>query len=422
MQNLQMGIIGAGSVFTPELMDLLLQRELPLERVVLMDINAPRLRILAEYARRQVKARQSALQIVTTDSYHDAIVGSDFILLQLRAGGNEMRIQDEQLALAHGVPFVETVSVPGLGAFLRAIPIYDEIADLVLRYAPAAAVLNFTNPAGALTQYLQAKGIARAVGVCNSPPGFLTVAGELLGADPEQIGMDWRGLNHLTIVDQLLVNGQDRLAELLKVAPEWSHGFPFSRQVIDDLGVGLNGYWQYYLHAGRRLADLRGRTTTRGQEVLAIERDLLDLYARSDTIRVPDLLKSRGGFGYSRVVVNLVESLLTNNARIHYVNVRNEHTLPSLPAETVVEVPAMADRDNKRVIALAVPDVPMAVRPLMLAMATVYQYWVEAALTRSLKPLRISMLVHPLFPDAEDAELLLTEFFERNAAYVPRFQ
>lgn len=422
MPQRQMGIIGAGSVFTPELIDLVLQRELPLERVVLMDINARRLGILAEYARRQAKARHSSLQIVTTERYVDAIKGSDFILLQLRAGGNEMRIQDEQLALAHGIPFVETVSVPGLGAFLRTVPIYDEISGLVLHHAPTATVLNFTNPAGALTQYLQAKGIVRAVGVCNSPPGFLAVAGELLGTDPEHMAMNWRGLNHLTTVDQLLVDGEDRLQELLGVAPEWSHGFPFSRRVIGDLEMGLNGYWQYYLHAGRRLAELRGRTSSRGQDVLAIERDLLDLYARPDTIAVPELLKSRGGFGYSRVVVNLLESLLKASTRIHYVNVRNEHTLPSLPPETVVEVPTVADQDHKRVLPLAISDVPVAVRPLTLAMATVYGYWVEAALTQSLKPLRLSMLVHPLFPDAEDGEQLLAEFFERNAAYVAPYR
>ncbi len=417
MNTVKVGVIGGGSVFTPELVQLLLDRNIPCRSLVLMDIDSRRLDIVAGLARRQAAAAGKPLVVETTGDYHRAVADSDFVLIQLRAGGNRMRIEDEALALRHDIPFVETVTVPGLGAFLRSVPIYDQIADLVSQYAPHAQVMNFTNPAGALTQYLQARGI-NAVGVCNSPPGFLHAAGSVLHLDPAMLAMDWKGLNHLTFVTRLTALGHpdNLLPRVLEGVPGWAPGFPFAPTLLEDVPLGINTYLQYYFHARRRLRELKARSQSRGQQVLALEAELLRIYADESTVGVPDLLKARGGFGYSQVVVNLMQSLLTNDGRLHYVNVRNGGTVPGLPADTVVEVPAVAV--NGEVLPLDTGALPDLVLPLVLAMATVYTYWVRAGLARSLADLRRSMLVHPLFPDWEDSEHILQEFFALNAEFV----
>lgn len=417
MGTLRIGVIGGGSVFTPELVDLLLDRPLDVGCLTLMDINAERVETVAQMARRQAVHKGRRLAVETTTNLKDAIEGRDFILIQLRAGGNRMRIEDEMLALRHDIPFVETVTVPGLGAFLRSVPIYEQIADLIRQHAPTATVMNFTNPAGVMTQYLHALGV-NAVGVCNSPPYFVQLAASLVGADPDTVTMDWKGLNHLTFVSRLTAGTcpDNLLPEVLQKVKPWSPGTPFSGQVIADVGLGINGYLQYYFHARRRLGELRRRAETRGQQVLALENQLLELYSREETDTVPDLLKERGGFGYSRVVVDLIQSLVTNDHRIHYVNVRNGTAIPGLPSDCVVEVPAVVT--NGEVRALATGDLPDIIFPLVLTMATVYRYWVQAGLSRSLADLRRSLLIHPLFPDAEDSETLLGEFFEVNREYV----
>ena len=130
MKDIKIGVIGGGSVFTPELVDLLLERPLAIGSLVLMDINRERVEMMAALARRQALRKGKTLQVETSDDYRAAVDGSDFILIQLRAGGQKMRIEDEAIALRHQLPFVETVTVPGLGAFLRSVPIYETIADL----------------------------------------------------------------------------------------------------------------------------------------------------------------------------------------------------------------------------------------------------------------------------------------------------
>lgn len=421
MREVQIGVIGGASVFTPELVDLLLRQSIPVKKLILMDIAAEHVAVVARMAQRQAARLGKTLAVSTTDQYRVAIEGSDFILIQLRAGGNRMRIEDEAIALRHGIPFVETVSVPGLGAFLRSVPVYDEIAKLTRKYAPNARVMNFTNPAGALTQYLQALGVD-AVGICNSPPGFVQGVATMLGIRPEGIAMDWKGLNHLAFVTTLTApdSPDNLLPRLLKDVTPWSDEVPFSKAVLQDLGLGINTYLQYYFHAGRKLRELRARPESRGQQVMKLNQDLLALYAREETVEVPELLKRRGGFGYSKVVVNLIHSLMRDDRRLHYVNVRNGTTIPGLPADTVVEVPAVAV--NARVQALSTGELPDVVLPLVLTMATVYRYWVLAATHRSLADLRRSMLIHPLFPDAEESEAILGELFEANRAFVAPYE
>ncbi|MGC8487636.1 MAG: 6-phospho-beta-glucosidase, partial [Clostridia bacterium] len=377
--------------------------------------------LVARMARRQASRKGKVLPVETTTDYAAAVDGSDFVLIQLRAGGQKMRIEDEAIALRHEVPFVETVTVPGLGAFLRSVPVYETIADLIRKNAPHARVMNFANPAGVMTQYLHALDV-EAVGVCNSPIFFVQHAADALGVEPESIAMNWKGLNHLTFVSELTAgtSAANRLPAILQDVKPWSPGFPFSENVLRDLGLGINGYLQYYFHARRRLQELHERTESRGQQVLALEKELLDLYAREDMDMVPDLLKKRGGFGYSKVVVNLMQSLVTNDHRIHYVNVRNGRILPGIPEDTVVEVPAVAV--NGKVLALDTGPLPEPVFPLVLTMATVYRYWVRAALARSLAELRRSMLIHPLFPDAEDSDAILAEFFAVNREFVEPYR
>lgn len=164
------------------------------------------------------------------------------------------------------------------------------------------------------------------------------------------------------------------------------------------------------------MQELLERVVSRGQEVIDLEKKLLAEYARPDTIAIPDLLKSRGGYRYSEVVVNLIESILTNNHNIHYVNVKNNGTISELPDDTVVEVPAIVE--NRAIVPLRTGQLPELFRPLVLTMATVYKYWVSAALTSSLSDLRKSLLIHPLFPDAEQSEQILDEFFDLNKEFV----
>ncbi|AEJ40203.1 glycoside hydrolase family protein [Sulfobacillus acidophilus TPY] len=419
LRPVKVGVIGGGSVFTPELVDLLARsyREMPVKEMVLMDINLPRVEILLGIAQRIVARAGVSFPIRVTQDYQEAIKDADYILIQLRAGDQAGRITDEKIGLKYRVPFVETVSVCGLGTFLRSIKIYEDIAGLIRTLAPNAYVMNFANPAGPLTEYLLRLGISRTIGVCNVPVILGQYLGDIYHEPPEAFYMQTRGLNHLTVTDAIYLDGRDILPDLLPRVEPYKFPMPFSHHVIEAFPAVFNPYYQYYFHGQRIMNKLLQAEKTRGEEVLQIEQELLRLYSDPAVDQVPDLLRSRGGFGYSLVVVRLMLSLYRNDDTIHYVNVRNNGVLAELPDDTAVEIPVMIKQG--RVLPIETGPLPHYAAPLIITMAEYYRLLLDAAQERSKKALRQALLVHPLFPDADMSDQIIDEMLEINRDYLP---
>lgn len=418
-KKVKIGVIGGGSVFTPELIDLLAKsnHEMPIREVVLMDINAPRVEILRGFAERLVKRANQAFVVRTSQSYRDAIEDADFILVQLRAGDQVGRINDEKIGLKYRIPFVETVSVCGLGTFLRSISIYEEIAGLIKQYAPHARVMNFANPAGPLTEYLLRLGISNAVGVCNVPIILAKHLSTLYKAPESAFYMQTRGLNHLTVTDAVYLDGHNVLPDALDRFVPNKFPVPFTENVIHAFPAIFNPYFQYYWHAEKILAKLLQEPQTRGEEVLDIEHALLSLYGNPKITEVPDLLKERGGFGYSRVVVRLMLSLYRDDETIHYINIRNGNVLEGLPGDTAVEVPVTVKQGQ--LLPIDTGPLPRYAFPLIRTMAEYYRLLLDGAEGRSIHPIRQAMLLHPLFNDADVSDRILNDLLEQNRAFLP---
>lgn len=415
----KIGVIGGGSVFTPELVDLLARSfaDMPISELVLMDINEPRVRILQGISERLVKKAGVYFPVRVATTYQDAIEGADFILIQLRAGDQTGRISDEKIGLKYRIPFVETVSVCGLGTFLRSIAIYEEIAAIIKRSAPSAYVMNFANPAGPLTEYLHRLGISQAIGVCNVPVILSRHLANLYQVPDNAFFMKTRGLNHLTVTDGLYLDHQDILQDALnRFVPE-KFPVPFTEKVIHAFPAIFNPYYQYYFHGEKIMKKLLSADKTRGEEVLEIEHQLLSLYARPDVDEVPELLTSRGGSGYSLVVVRLMLSLYRNDDTIHYVNIRNNGLLRELPADTAVEVPVFIK--GGRVLPIDTGPLPHYAAPLIQTMAEYYRLILDGAQSRQINPIRQALLVHPLFPDADQSEKIIRELLDTNREFLP---
>ncbi|PSR32292.1 MAG: 6-phospho-beta-glucosidase [Sulfobacillus benefaciens] len=416
---IKIGVIGGGSVFTPELIDLLARsyQEMPIREVVLMDINRQRVEILRAFAERLIKRAGQDFVVRTSTDYLDAIKGADFILIQLRAGDQTGRISDEKIGLKYRIPFVETVSVCGLGTFLRSIAIYEEIADLIRRYAPQAHVMNFANPAGPLTEYLLRLGITNAIGVCNVPIILSQHLAGLYGIPDTAFFMQTRGLNHLTVTDAIYVEGNDIVTDVLnRVAPN-QFPFPFTDHVLHAFPAIFNPYLQYYWQGEKIMQKLLTDPKTRGEEVLEIEHELLTLYDNPSLQEVPELLKQRGGFGYSRVVVRLMLSLYRNDDTIHYINIKNNHALEGIPDDTAVEIPVMVK--HGRLLPIDTGPLPSYAFPLIRTMAEYYRLVLDGAEQRSMAAWRQAMILHPLFRDADVADKILRELLEQNQEFLP---
>ncbi len=424
-------MVGAGSTYTPELVDglLALRDRMSLTSLALVDVDERRLGVLAGFVRRMVDSRSgqggAELSVEPTTSLRDGVAGARLVFSQFRVGGQGARCGDEELGRRWGIVGQETTGVGGLAKGLRTIPVALAVQHAVAEHAdPDAWLVNFTNPAGMVTEALLAHGVGdppRVVGLCNVPWVLRTRLAAGLGAGVDDLDLDYVGLNHLAWVRQVSVNGVPRLADALTV---WRHGpdAPFAGQLVDDLALVLNPYLQYYYETGRVLA-AQASSPTRASVVAETEASLLRLYADPATRWDPVMLAGRGGASYSLAAARLAADLVAPDpsgppAR-HVVNVLNRGALPGLPDDAVVETTCRVGPQGAEPVPTGPLDRP--VRGLANQVKDFERYAIEAAVTGDRRAARLALIAHPLCPDAGSAGALLDDLLLTNRAWLPGF-
>ena len=419
---MKIAVVGGGSTYTPELIEGFARRAgvLAVDELVLQDVAADRLEVVGGLARRILAAQQFPGRLVTTTSLESAVDGAAAVLVQLRVGGQRARLVDETLPGRFGLLGQETTGPGGFAKALRTVPVVLDIADTVAKLArPDAWIVDFTNPVGIVTRALLDAG-HRAVGLCNSAIGFQRRLAATFGVEPDRVRLGHAGLNHLTWIRTVAVDGVDRLPELLDS--------PALAEVAADTGLPpdllrtLRAIPSYYLHYFYRTDEaVRAQASgpKRAEEVLEIERTLLAMYADPALDHKPALLEQRGGAYYSEAAAALVTSLLTGDGAHHYVDVRNDGTIAGLPAEAVVEVPALVDTAGPH----PVPVDPLPPEMLGLVQAvTAYEVLaIEAARTGDRDTALRALLANPLVRQWDLAVPLLDALLEANRRHLPRF-
>ncbi|MFF7729770.1 6-phospho-beta-glucosidase [Streptomyces sp. NPDC008001] len=409
--------MGGGSTYTPELVDgfARLRDALPVTELVLIDPDAERLELVGGLARR-ILARQGHPGRVSWTADLDAGVdGADAVLLQLRVGGQAARQRDETWPLECGCVGQETTGAGGLAKALRTVPVVLDIAERVRRRSPDAWIVDFTNPVGIVTRALLTAG-HRAVGLCNVAIGFQRKFARLLGVAPEEVALEHVGLNHLTWERSVTVGGQDVLPRLIAEHGDAIAGdLRMPRSVVDRLGVVPSYYLRYFYQHDEVVRELRAKPS-RAAEVAAMERELLALYADPALDEKPALLAKRGGAFYSEAAVALTASLLRDTGDVQVVNAFNAGTLPFLPDDAVIEVPAAVDARGAR---------PLPVRPLeplyagLVASVTAYEHLaLEAALKGGRDRVFAALLAHPLVGQLDHADRLTDALLAHNREHL----
>jgi 6-phospho-beta-glucosidase len=400
-------VVGAGSTYTPELVSGLARERdrLDVSELVLHDIDAERLEIVAGLARRMLDRGGFRGALATTQDLDRAVDGADFVLIQIRVGGQEARLGDETFPLACGCIGQETTGAGGFAKALRTVPVVLDIAERVReRAASDAWIVDFTNPVGIVTRALLDDG-HRALGLCNVAIGFQRAFARHLGIEPERVLVDQVGLNHLSWVRAVHVDGEDVLPELLsthgdEIAEQSAH----PRRLIEELDVVPSYYLHYYYAHDRVLAEqLDG--VPRAARVAEIEHELLELYRDPNLTEKPALLEQRGGAYYSEAAIGLVGALVADAPEVHVVDVRNNGTIAGLADDDAIEVPARIDRSTVTPIEQA-PVAPELLG-LMQHVAAYERLAAEAARTRDAVTVRKALLTHPLIGQDEIAGELL---------------
>jgi len=429
-------VIGGGSSYTPELINGFLERAdvFPMSELWLMDISQERLDVVGEFARRMAaaksdSARGAPFEIHLTTDQREAVRDASYVITQLRVGGMAARREDEYLGRRHGLIGQETTGAGGMAKAMRTIPVVLKIARDLSELAPEALLVNFTNPAGLVTEALNryAPEVA-AVGVCNVP--ITTKMGVLerlerqrgLEIDPQRVELNTLGLNHLSWHRGFLVDGENIWPQVLagfveeieqQDQPEWDI------DTIEALGMIPNYYLQYYYYTDRKLAAQEKWPPSRAEEVMEIESDLLEQYAQPDRTEPPQELMKRGGAYYSTMATQLLNAHYNDLGETHVLNVAHRGAVPGWPGNWVLEMPCRVDGEG--IHPLPAEPLPPVCFGLLAHVKSYEILTVEAAVHGDRDAAYQALLAHPLGPSADRVQAVLDDLLETNREYLPQF-
>jgi 6-phospho-beta-glucosidase len=426
--GLKLAVVGGGSTYTPELIEGIARRSdrLPVDELVLLDIDPERLEIVGGLAGRMLKRLEWPGTLTLTGDTDAAIDGASFVLIQLRVGGQAARLVDETLPPRFGTIGQETTGAGGFAKALRTVPMVLDLAERTAKRAAAGAwIVDFTNPVGIVSQALLDDG-HRAIGLCNVAIGFQREFAHRYGVEPDSVQLEHVGLNHLSWERAVRVDGVDRLPEILAGAgadevAEWVGSPP---EVVRLTNSIPSYYLKYYYTFDKVLQGQLDGADTRAEEVMDIEHELLTMYRNPNLDEKPKLLEKRGGAYYSEAAAQLIASLHDGRGDVQIVDIRNgdgsgARALPDLPDAAVVEVPARITRDGATII----PQAPLApeMRGLVQAMKAYEELAVAAAKSGDRGVALKALLANPLVARWSIAEPLLAALLEANRAHLPRF-
>ena len=424
MKNgLKIVVIGAGSSYTPELIEGLIQRqhELPLRELWLVDIDDGRekMEIIAALTRRMLAKAGLAVQVETRLEREEALRGADYVCSQFRAGCLEARINDERISLKYGLIGQETNGLGGFANACRTIPIALQIAADMERLCPDAWLLNFTNPSGMVTEAVLRHSKIKAVGLCNVPVIMQKGVATLLESrDEQEFIMQVAGLNHFIFVRQIQHQGKDKLGEVIALlaqgpdplVPRNIPPFAWPKDLLANLGMIPCAYLRYYYMSDDILKQELGEASgegTRGEVVKAIEQQLFDLYRNPDLAEKPKALEGRGGQYYSEAACELMSAIHNDKRIIMHVNTRNNGAINGLPDECAVEVSALITKSGP--LPLNVAPFPQDTLRLLQLMKEFEQLTIEAAITGNRHTAWRALVLNPLITSGSRLEQALDE-------------
>ena len=436
-------VIGGGSTYTPELVNGFLKRSstFPVDELWLMDILPQRLEVVGGFAQRMVAAHGSPFKVVLSTDQRKAIRGASYVLTQIRVGMMAARRGDEYLGKRHGLVGQETTGIGGMAKALRTIPVILRIAADMRELAPGALLVNFTNPAGLVTEALtRYASDVPAVGVCNV--GITTKMGIIEALEtqlkttiaPERTQLNTLGLNHLTWHRGFTLDGEDLWPQIFEAYlveqrldshPEWDV------TLLESLHMLPNYYLQYFYYTDHKVASQEKWPPSRAEEVMGIENELLRLYADPALTEPPPSLMKRGGAYYSTLATQLLDSHYNDLGQVQVVNVRHGGAVPGWPPDWVLELPCRVGKaDQQHPSGEQHPSgiTPLPAEPLppvcfgLVAQVKAYELLtVEAAVHGDRNAAYQALIANPLGPSVDKAQAVLDDMLQTNRALLPQF-
>ena len=429
--------IGGGSSYTPELVEGFIKRysQLPVKELWLVDIEEGRekLETVGALAQRMVKKAGLPMKVILSYDRRTALKDADFVTTQMRIGRLPARVADERIPLSHGMIGQETNGAGGMFKAFRTIPVILDIVKDMEELCPDAWLINFTNPAGIVTEaVLRHTHFKKVIGLCNVPVNMVAGIAKILGVDESRVTLELQGVNHFVFATDVFLDGESVMEEVVEkyahisaedtIAMKNFVSLPYSPAFIRGLHAIPCPYHNYYFFTKEQLKDElkefeEGRV--RGEVVSHVEKELFEIYANEELDIKPKQLEQRGGAKYSDAACNLIESIYTNKGDIQYVDVRNNGAISSLPLDSAVEVACRITSDGP--VPLVTGECKMQINGYIQMMKSFERLVVEAAIHGD-RDLAITALnLNPLCPSDTDNNIVFDELLEAHKDYLPQF-
>ncbi|MBN1468881.1 MAG: 6-phospho-beta-glucosidase [Fusobacteriaceae bacterium] len=433
-EKIKIVTIGGGSSYTPELIEGYIKRkdELPIKEIWLVDIEEgkEKLEIVGNLAKRMVKKAGLDWEIHLTLDRRLALKDADFVSTQFRVGLLDARIKDERIPLSHGVIGQETNGAGGIFKAFRTVPVILDIVKDMKELCPNAWLVNFTNPAGMVTEAVLKYGnFEKVVGLCNVPIIHTMKEAELIGKDPNELFFHYAGLNHhhwhkvydkegnditMEVMEKLFLKKGKTVENILDI--------PFSKEQVEDLGMLPCAYHRYYYLTDDMLkSELEefSKNETRAESVKRTEAELFEIYKNPNLEEKPEQLSKRGGTYYSDAACELISSIYNDKRTVMTVSTRNNGAINDLPYDCVSEITSIITSSGPKPLNFG--SFKPAERGLLQVMKAMEEVTIEAAVTGNYGTALQAFTLNPLIPSGQLAKTILNEMLIAHKSHLPQF-
>lgn len=435
MGYLKVAVIGGGSSYTPELIDGFIKRakELPVKDIYLVDIEEgkKKLDIVYDLTKRMINKAALEINVYKTLDRKEAIKNADFVITQLRVGGLEARARDERTPLIHNVIGQETTGAGGFAKAIRTIPVILDICRDIEELSPNAWLINFTNPAGIITETVLRYTKVKTIGLCNVPIGMVNNVANVLGVSSDRVKIEFAGLNHMVYGKEIYLDGENVTCTVLE---KLGDGASINMKNIPDLkwdvdfikalGMIPCPYHRYFYMADEILKEeivaFEEKKGTRAEQVMEIEKELFEKYTNPALDVKPEELEKRGGAYYSDAAVSLISAIYNDKEEIHTVNVKNNGAIATLDDDVVVEVNAVINKTGPKPV--VVGQLPVKVNGLIQQVKSYELLTVKAGVEGDYYTALMALTANPLVASTNIAKNLLEDILSENKGYLPQFK
>jgi 6-phospho-beta-glucosidase len=427
--GLKIAVIGAGSTYTPELVNGFVKRknELPVKEICFMDIDREKMNIVGNLAKRILNANDMECVTVMTGDLKTALKDADFIVAQVRVGKLDARILDEKIPLKYGLIGQETTGIGGFMKGMRTIPVIMDIAEQMKKYCPEAWLINFSNPSGLIAEAILNHTDIKMIGLCNVPINMKKSVMKLMPDSDTDPRVDYAGLNHLSwitgvyddsgkeVLQDFIAKGADASGNIKATDLGWD------ADLLKTVGALPSSYLNYYYHRQSKLEQLLKEEKSRGEVCKEIEKELLEMYKDENLKEKPTALDKRGGALYSETAVSLISDIYNDKNEIHIINTQNKGALDFMDADDVVEIGC---RVNKSGIT-PIPVKPFNndhIKEFMKTVKAYEKHAVLAGLKGDYAEAVRALMIHPLAGDFNKIKGALNELMEAHREFLPQFR